>query len=200
MSAVRWSPLRGHRPGNRAGSKLLALVCVMALAACGSGPSAEGGYVSGDGSITRISAEQRRPAPLLQGDSLAGGTLDVAAYKGKVIVYNVWGSWCAPCRKEAPALVAAAARVAGTAQFIGINTRDLDPAPAQAFVRSQAITYPNLYDPRGQLLLQFGSQLPPSAIPTTLVLDTQGRLAARVLGEVTEATLVALITEVAEGK
>lgn len=179
---------------------VLAVATVLALGACGSGPSSEGGYVSGDGSITRISPDERKAAPLLKGESLAGGTLDVAQYRGKVIVYNVWGSWCAPCRKEAPALVAAADRTKATAQFIGINTRDLDRAPALAFVRSHAVTYPNLYDPRGELLLQFGTQLPPSAIPTTLVLDTQGRLAARILGEVTEATLVGLITEVAEGK
>ena len=117
-----------------------------------------------------------------------------------VVVVNLWAMWCAPCRKEAPALEAAARRTAGRATFVGLNTRDLDQAPAQAFVRAFDITYPSVFDPDGRELLKFGTDLPPSAIPSTLVVDAQGRIAARVLGEVTEATLVGLVDDVAAGK
>ena len=99
-----------------------------------------------------------------------------------------------------PALVRAANRTAASAQFVGLNTRDSGTAQAQAFVRSYAVPYPNLFDPDGRLLLAFGGQLPPSAIPSTLIVDPQGRIAARVLGEVTEATLVGLVDDVAAGR
>ena len=92
------------------------------------------------------------------------------------------------------ALVEAAAQLPGV-QFIGINTRDLNPAPAQAFVRAFDIPYPNIYDPDGALLLEFG-QLPPKAIPSTLVIDSEGRVAARILGETTASTLVGIIEDV----
>jgi thiol-disulfide isomerase/thioredoxin len=170
------------------------------LTGCGTAPAAEGGFVSGDGSITRIAPGQREPAPVLAGTDLDGDPLDSSAFAGTIVVYNVWGSWCAPCRAEAGALVKAAARTDGTAQFIGINTRDLDPGPARAFVRTHDIGFPSFYDPRGELLLLFGGVLSPSAIPTTLVVDAEGRMAARVLGEVSEATLVGLITEISEGR
>ena len=69
------------------------------------------------------------------------------------------------------------------AQFLGINTKDLDPAPAEAFVRANKITYPSIYDPSGRTLLAFAGDLPPSAIPSTLIIDREGRLAVRVLGD-----------------
>ena len=78
---------------------------------------------------------------------------------------------------------------------IYINTRDNDPATAQAFVRAFGVEYPNLYDPDGALLLGFG-QVPPKAIPSTLVIDASGRVAARMLGEVTTATLVGVVEDV----
>ena len=124
----------------------------------------------------------------------------VSDFAGKVVVVNVWGSWCPPCVEEAPALVAAANRTTAIAQFVGLNTRDSGTAQAQAFVRDFKVPYPNLFDPDGRLLLEFAGQLPPSAIPTTLVVDAEGRIAARVLGEVTEATLVGLIEDVAAGR
>src|SRR5690606_34952274 len=96
--------------------------------------------------------------------------------------------------KEAPALVEVASQYPEV-QFIGINTRDLDPAPARAFVRAFEVPYPNIYDPDGALLLEFG-QLPPKAIPSTLVIDESGRVAARILGEVTAATLAGVIDDV----
>lgn len=177
-----------------------ALASALVLAGCGSGPSAEGGFVGGDGSLTIVPVAERQPAPRITGELLGGGTFDSDALAGKVVVYNVWGSWCAPCRKEAPALEAAAQETADVAQFVGINTRDLDQAPAIAFTRAFDVTFPSVFDPDGRELLKFGSQLPPSAIPSTLVVDAEGRIAARVLGETTQATITGLIDDVAAGR
>jgi len=176
------------------------LAACLLLAGCGARPSGEGGFVSGDGALTRVPVAQRSDAPAIAGPTLGGGSFDASRHRGKVIVYNVWGSWCAPCRKEAPALVAASERTKEQAVFVGINTRDLDQAPAEAFVRAFGVPYANVFDPQGQLLLKFGSELPPSAIPSTIVVDPQGRVAARILGETTEATLVGLVDDVAKGE
>ncbi len=179
---------------------LAALVAGTMLGGCAARPSSEGGFVSGDGSLTRIAPDQRVAAPAIEGTTLTGTTWRSADAQGTIIVYNVWGSWCGPCRKEAPALEQAAKQTAGRAQFVGLNTRDADPATAQAFVRAFAITYPSLFDPDGRLLLGFSGQLPASAIPSTLIVDAQGRVAARIVGEATTATLVGLVDDVAAGK
>ena len=177
-----------------------ALAASVLLAGCASGPSAEGGFVGGDGSLTVVPVAEREPAPQVTGELLGGGSFDSADLSGKVIVYNVWGSWCAPCRKEAPALEAAARATADRAQFVGINTRDLSQEPALAFTRAFGVTFPSVFDPDGRELLKFGTQLPPSAIPSTIVVDAEGRVAARVLGETTEATIRGLVDDVAAGK
>jgi thiol-disulfide isomerase/thioredoxin len=109
-------------------------------------------------------------------------------------------SWCAPCRAEAPDLVGAAERTADVAQFVGMNVKEENPAAEQAFLRATGVTYPNLDDTTGQLQLAFADTLPPAAIPSTLVIDADGRVAARVLGPITETTLVDLVTDVAEGR
>ncbi|WOP17279.1 TlpA disulfide reductase family protein [Raineyella sp. LH-20] len=176
------------------------------LAACGAGTSdiasTQGGFVSGDGGVTILPVGKRPAAPVVSGPTLGdqGTALTTTAAPGKVLVLNVWGSWCAPCRAEAPDLVKASAQTADRADFIGLNTRDLDPVPAEAFVRSFGISYPSIYDPAGKLLLEFSSQLPPSGIPSTLVVDKDGKVAARIIGKTTEATLVGVIDDVAAGK
>ena len=86
------------------------------------------------------------------------------------------------------------------AQFVGIISKDYDPVLAEAFVRSFKITYPSIYDPSGKVLLAFSGDLPPSAIPSTLIIDRQGRLAVRVLSEVSKITLVDMINDVADGR
>lgn len=171
----------------------------LTLAGCGGGSNtAVNGFTGGDGSYTHIAPDKRSPVPALAGTTLDGKKLALSDYSGSIVVLNVWGSWCAPCRHEAPALVEAAKQTAGTAQFVGVNTRDLDVAPAQAFVRTFGITYPNLFDPDGALLLAFG-QLPPKAIPSTLIVDAQGRAAARFLGEVTTSAIVGAVRDIAAG-
>lgn len=176
----------------------LAAAVAPLVSACGTPPRASGGFVGGDGALTRVPVAERKPAPHITGELLDGGTFDSARLAGKVIVYNVWGSWCAPCRKEAPALAEASKKAGDKAVFVGINIRDLDKAPAQAFVRAFDIPYDNVFDPDGRLLLAFAADLPASAIPSTLLVDAHGRVAARVLGETTSATLTGLVDDLAK--
>lgn len=159
------------------------------------GMSSDGliGFEQGDGSVLVLPSDERQPAPELSGTTLDGEDLSTADFAGEMIILNVWGSWCAPCRAEAPELVAAAEQLPDV-QFLGINTRD-NLAAAQAFERSFGIEYPSIYDQDGALLLGFG-QVPPKAIPSTLVIDESGRVAARMLGEVTSTVLKGVVDDV----
>src|SRR5215211_5219302 len=184
------------------------LAVMLMLAACTttgadeqSGSPGEAGYPSVRGNLTRIPPDQRRELPAVSGPALgSNNTISSQDYRGKVVVINVWGSWCPPCRKEAPDLQAASVETKNVAQFIGITSKDYDPAPAEAFVRSFKITYPSIYDPTGKVLLAFAGELPPSAIPSTMIIDREGRLAVRVLSEVSKITLVDMINDVANGR
>jgi len=161
----------------------------------------QGGYPTVPRNLTQIAPDQRKELPTVSGPTLGSNqTISSQDYRGKVVVINVWGSWCPPCRKEAPDLQAASVETRDVAQFVGITSKDYDPAPAEAFVRSFKITYPSIYDPTGKALLAFAGELPPSAIPSTMIVDREGRLAVRVLGEVSKITLVDMINDVANGQ
>jgi thiol-disulfide isomerase/thioredoxin len=161
-----------------------------------SGDVAEQGYVSGDGTTTIIARADREPAPDLTGRTLDGDTFALADHRGDVVVMNVWASWCAPCRAEAPDLQAVADELADEGvQFVGLNTRD-SAAPAQAFVDRFGMGYPNVVDTDGSLQLLFHETLPPAAIPSTLVIDREGRVAARAIGEVDRSRLLGLVEPV----
>ncbi|HAM45012.1 MAG: TlpA disulfide reductase family protein [Propionicimonas sp.] len=189
-----------HTVRRRLWSAAVAIASGVLLAGCGSTQANTGGFVSGDGSLTVLPADERPQAPVIEGVTLDDERWTSADVSGKVIVYNVWGSWCAPCRSEAPALVAASQKLADQAVFVGLNTRDFDKAAPRAFVRAFEVPYVNLFDPEGALLLNFSGELPPNAIPSTIVVDLEGRVAARIIGETTESTLVGLIQDVAAGK
>lgn len=178
---------------------LLGLVGV--LAGCGSTATGDKGYISGEGVINQLPAAQRKAPGTVAGESLDGRHLSLAAERGKVVVVNVWGSWCPPCRAEADVLVAAARelRPKGVV-FLGINSRDPSAAQARAFVRRYDVPYPSIYDPSGKNLLAFRGTLGPTSIPSTVVIDPQGRVAASILGEVTsKQTLIDLAESAGKG-
>lgn len=183
-------------------SLLVGAVLVLTLVAGCSQETGEvgdtAGFVAGDGSSVILPEDQRLPAPVLTGTDLNGEQVDTSTWKGSPGVINVWASWCAPCRAEAPELVAVAKKNPDV-NFLGLDTRDSE-APARAFVEKFGITYPNLPDPDGQLVLQFSQSLPPQAIPSTLLIDSQGRVAGRFLGAVQAGDLDAALQDlVAEG-
>lgn len=198
----------GGSPRRRPARTTVAALLVtlpLTLAACSADSGGTGGqqggtgFVGGDGdsTITVIEPDQRREPVDLSGTTLEGERLDVASLRGSPVVLNVWGSWCGPCRKEAPALEAAAQRLSSDdVAFVGINTRDEDAAQALAFQRTFDVSYPSLVDGGGALLLSLRGAVAPNAIPTTLVLDAEGRIAARITGATTETTLVDLVQSV----
>ncbi len=161
---------------------------------------AEQGYVSGDGTTTIVAEADRVAAPELTGTTLDGEPFALADHLGEVVVLNVWASWCAPCRAEAADLQEVWTQYEGEGvQFVGLNTRDSDAA-AKAFVDRFGITYPNVVDTDGSRQLLFHETLPPQAIPSTLVVDQQGRVAGRAIGEVDRSRLLGMIEPIlAEG-
>ncbi|MET8578024.1 TlpA disulfide reductase family protein [Streptomyces sp. NPDC005012] len=189
---------REHRRHRRTGLAAATAAAALLLSACGSdsdggGPASGSGtnFVTSDSGISTVAKGERRAAPRLQGETLDGGQLDTADYQGKVLVLNVWGSWCAPCRAEAKHFVKVSEETKDQGvQFVGINTRDAAVQPALAFEEEEGITYPSLYDPTGRLLLRFDKgTLNPQAVPTTLIIDRDGRIAARGLGAQSEEKL-----------
>ncbi len=180
-------------PRSTVRSVIAGFVLVLVLSACSTAPETGAGFVSGDGSVTILEPAQRQLAPEAVGVDLNGDTLKLSDFAGQVVVLNVWASWCAPCRAEAGALEEVARQFDGKGvQFIGLNTRD-SQAAAQAFTRNFGVTYPSMVDTDGRIQLLFNDSLPPQAIPSTIVIDQRGRVAARALGTVTSATLRAMI-------
>jgi thiol-disulfide isomerase/thioredoxin len=182
---------------------LSALLLAGSLAGCSRGDvgsSGDQGFVSGKGVITVLKTADRKRPGAVEGTTLGGRHVSLRDYRGKVVVVNVWGSWCPPCRAEAPMLAdaARALRSKGVA-FLGINSRNPEEAGPKAFVRRYKIPYDSIYDPDGRTLLAFHDTLPPNSIPSTVILDRQGRVAASVIGEVTRTTLDDLVQDVSTG-
>ncbi len=161
-----------------------------------SGEAGGGAVQYGDATgLSVYPVDERMPAPDLEGITLDGEPLALADLSGHVVVLNVWGSWCSPCRAEGPELARLARETASEGvRFVGIDTRDTTAA-AQAFVRTFDIPYPSVVDSDGQLLLQFEGIIPITAVPSTLVIDSQGDIAAKVVGQITYATLRGLIDD-----
>ena len=184
------------RRRGRARAAVALVVATMGLSACTMDP---GTPTATDGVVQVIAPEDRRQVKTFTGDLLGGGDFDSTSLAGKVVVYNVWGSWCAPCRTEAPVLRRVSEETRGLGvRFVGINVRDNDAA-ARAFEDSYGIEYPSITtDTSSDAVLAFGSALPPSAVPSPLVVDAQGRLAARIVGPTDYSTLSTLVTETAD--
>lgn len=185
----------------------IAVTVTAGIAACGGGATAQdtavgngSSFVPGSYSTTVFGQSNRPSAPKVGGRLLTGSRFELSADRGAVVVMNFWGSWCTPCREEAPALAALARHFsAAGVRFIGVDIRD-DPASAEAFMRTFQIEYPSLNDPNDQVALDFSGTVPPAGIPTTLVIDRSGRIAARIVGTVSYNGLGGLITQVSKGR
>jgi thiol-disulfide isomerase/thioredoxin len=150
-------------------------------------------YVAGDGSVTEFAPADRKAAVSIKGALFDGSTIEPADILGKVTVLNFWFAACAPCRVEAPQLEELHQEFKDQGvQFYGVNLRD-EKATAEAFDKTFGLTYPSFNDKDGGVLLAVSGLVPPGAVPTTLVLDKDGRVASRVLGEIEKGTLKALI-------
>jgi thiol-disulfide isomerase/thioredoxin len=182
----------------------VAALAVLAAAGCDGGaigaavPQSAGQSFVGSSYTSTFYAVGRRPAvPAVSGTTLTGKHLSLSAYRGDTVVLNFWGSWCDPCRAEAPALGALARQVQSKGvRFIGVDIRD-EPDSALAFMQSFNVGYPSLSDPNDEIALEFHSTVPPADIPTTLIIDRSGRIAARIFGASTYGELKGLVDKVA---
>lgn len=193
----------------RALATAAAALLALPLAACGDDAGSinaqarsgdQKGYLSGDGTIERLTPDQRKGPLPLKGTTLDGTAWDLTQQRGKVVVLNLWASWCPPCVEEQPHLTALHAALATThpdVVMMGVHAGRESSDNARDFARGHAVPYPTLaFDGRTVLALQGKAPSP----PTTLVLDREGRIAARVLGPIaSERTLADLVSDVAGG-
>ena len=178
---------------------------MLGAAACGgqiadNTPASNGSnFVAGDGTATYYQPGHRTQAPAVSGTTLSGSKLSLSSYRGDVVVLNFWGSWCAPCRKEAPTLAVLSQKYQSKGvRFVGVDIRDQTSA-AQAFVQNFSISYPSLSDSGDQIALAFRGTVSPDAIPSTLVIDQHGRIAGRVIGGASYGSLDNMLTKLTAG-
>ena len=196
---------RNLRPRTAVRAAALAVVAAVALAGCTStDPLAEQyragtgqGYISGDGAYTVFAPEDRAAPIEFEGVTETGETVSSDDYRGDVLVVNFWYAGCPPCRLEAPDLEALAQQFAPDGvQFLGVNIYDQAPT-ALSFAEEFGVTYPSVLDVNdGQVRLAFAGQVAPTAVPTTLVLGREGRVAARIAGLLSEPSVLrSMITD-----
>jgi len=191
---------------NRTSRALIGLAIagsVLVTACSGDDPLAEqagnsGGknYIAGDGSVMELAPDERDETVEFSGETFDGDTISTENLDGPTLV-NFWYAACAPCRVEAPDLAELSREYADDVEFVGVNVRDAEDT-AEAFERNFNIEYPSIEGRDGKILLDFADYVPPQAVPTTLVLDDEGRVAARVLGSVERSTLTSLLDGVVE--
>jgi thiol-disulfide isomerase/thioredoxin len=184
-------------------SRLMALVALAAasalvLSGCVNDPLAEQyregsnkGFIAGDGSWTEVPAADRDEPIVFEGVDQNGDPVSSDDYLGEVLVVNFWYAACAPCRAEAPDLVELSGEYEGKgASFLGVNVRD-QADTAISFDETFGIEYPSIIDTNdGAVKLAFSGSVPPNAVPTTLVLDAEGRIAARIVGQLRDPSIL----------
>ncbi|RFA16852.1 hypothetical protein B7R21_01710 [Subtercola boreus] len=174
-----------------------AAIALGVLAGCSSDPLAaqyrsgdSKQYIAGDGTVTEIPLADRAAPVSFTGTTETGASVDSSQYLGQVLVLNFWYAGCAPCRAEAPALETLNTKYTDNgASFLGVNVRD-QAATAVAFGTSFGVTYPSVIDTDGAVQLAMSGVVAPNAVPTTLVIDKQGRVAARILGQATAPSIL----------
>ena len=195
----RW-PRLPARPRRALAVATLAVTGALTVAGCTGGATASSSpasngqnYVAGSPGTTLYPAGPYAPA--VSGPLVGGGRRSLSAYRGHVVVLNFWGSWCPPCRAEAPSLAQLASQFTGSGvRFLGVDIRD-SAATAQAFMSDFRISYPSLNDPGDSIALDFRSTVPPPD-PDHTGDSPGGRIAARVIGGVTYAGLKSVIQRV----
>jgi thiol-disulfide isomerase/thioredoxin len=173
-------------------SVLLVVAVVVTVFTHGNSSSA-----AGDGNMVAYPAGQRPAAPDFTATSLTGAPITFASYKGKIVVVNVWGSWCAPCRGEGQTLKYLDEEYGprGIA-FLGDDIQDT-PANALPFLHSEDITYPSVNDANGAVEQRLAIAVPINGTPTTLVIDKTGHIAGMIDGPVTYPDLTTLLQDAA---
>ena len=179
---------------------LAAAALVLSVSGCSSlQGTGDKGYVTGDGTIRQFPLADRSDPVSLTGQDLDGKALSLATLRGKPTVVTVWGSWCASCHQETPALVAAQKKLGDRVNFVGIDSRDAGTAQARAYNDRYGVTWPSFFSPGGEALLAFPGVLAPNSVPATVVLDAQGRPAVDINGPVPSTlTLTELVQDVLE--
>ena len=184
----------------KAGVTALVAISTLLLSGCGTSSIAnnsDSGFISGNGATVLVAPQERGEVIELAGETLEGQPLDIADWRGSTVVINLWASWCGPCRAEATDLENVYLQFESSGvEFLGLNTRD-GLAAAKAFNTRFKTSYPSIQDKDGQLTLVFGN-LGPAATPSTMILDSKGRVAARILGPTTQSQLRVVIEAVIE--
>ncbi len=144
-------------------------------------------WITGEAKVITV-PEAERVAPVeASGEDLDGDDLAIEDYRDRVVVLNVWAQWCPPCRKEMPLLVDVVGDLGDDAVLVGINVRETGVDNARAFMRTSEVDFPSFYDPGSEILLALTDKVGPYSLPSTVVLDREGRMAALVLGEIPSA-------------
>lgn len=184
---------------------LPALLAVLLLAGCASADGLAGrygsgqGYISGDGRYLEIPIAERGEPIEFAGPTIDGGEFSNADLDGRVSVVNFWYAGCPPCRDEAPGLAALAAELDDVA-FLGVNVYDTADV-ARVFEEKYGIGYPSILDvTSGAVQLAFAGRVAPNAVPTTLVLDADGRVAARISGRIEDPSILRSLVETVQSE